>query len=82
MVQFTIGVSSFTQKPVACKPVNLVCMTPWTRNWSLASSFGLSVTALHKATVFLGIRVCLPSAGIPTSALVEVCYIVYLWAVL
>lgn len=44
MVQFTIGVSSFTQKPVARKPVNLVCMTPWMRNWSLASSFGLSVT--------------------------------------
>lgn len=39
-VQPMLRVSSFTLKPVACKPVILVCMTPWMRNWSLASGSG------------------------------------------
>lgn len=53
-VQVTVGVSSFTQKPMACKPVILECMTPWVRNWSLASRTGLSVTVRHMATALLG----------------------------
>lgn len=78
MVQFTIRVSSFTQKPMACEPVILVCMTPWMRNWSLASRAGLDVTVQPMATVLLGNGVCFPAAGIPTSAFIDACYIVYL----
>lgn len=36
----------------------LVCMTPWMRNWRLASRVGLSVTVWHMAAVLLGNRVC------------------------
>ena len=64
-VQFTIRVSPFTQKPIACKPAVLVCMTPWMRNWSLASRAGLSVTVRHVATVLLGNRVCFLLLGFP-----------------
>lgn len=72
------SVSLLTQKPMACKAVILVCMTPWMRNWSLASRVGLDVTVQHMATVLLGNRVCFPAAGIPTSASIDACYIVYL----
>lgn len=64
--EFTTRVSSFTQKPMACKPVILVCMTPWIRNWSLASRVGLKVTVQHMATVLLSNWVCFLIAGIPT----------------
>lgn len=80
-IQVTVGVSSFTQKPMACKPVILECMTPWVRNWSLASRTGLSVTVQHVATPLLGNRACFPAAGIPTSASLDACSIVDLCGV-
>ena len=61
---------------MACKPVNLECMTPWVRNWSLASRTGLSVTVRHMATALPGNRPCFPAAGIPASASLDARYIV------
>lgn len=61
---------------MACKPVILECMTPWVRNWSLASRTGLSVTVRHMATALLGNRACFPAAGIPASASLDARYIV------
>lgn len=81
MVQFTVRVSPFTQKPTACKPVILVCMTPQMRNWNVASRAGLNVTVQHMATELLGNRVCFPAAGTPTSTSIDPCYIVYLCGV-
>lgn len=71
----------FHSEAYGMQAVILVCMTPWMRNWSLASRVGLDVTVRHMATGLLGNRVCFPAAGIPIFAFIDACYIVYLCGV-